>query len=99
VHAGDSTAVIPFGRSHGNLADPVLRPVVIHRGRRVPVIGVSLEHATLWLGSGPVEIGDEVVVLGEGDCDGDRVSLEELSCWSHLEPLDALVALDRGTAV
>jgi alanine racemase len=97
VHAGDSTAVIPFGRSHGNLADLAQGPVVIHRGRRVPVIGVSLEHATLWLGSEPVEIGDEVVVLGERD--GDRVSLEELSRWSHLEPLDALVALDRGTAV
>jgi alanine racemase len=97
VHAGDSTAVIPFGRRHGNLTDPAQRPVVIHRGRRVPVIGVSLEHATLWFGSEPVEIGDEVVVLGDGD--GDRVSLEELSRWSHLDPLDALVALDRGTAV
>ncbi len=98
VRAGDRTAVIPFGRSHGNLADPAESPVVLHRGRRVPFIGVSLEHATLLFGREHVEIGEEVVVLGDGDRDGDRVSLEELSRWSHLEPLDALVALDRGTA-
>ena len=99
VRAGDTTAVISFGRSHGNLADVAESPVVIHRGRRVPVIAVSLEHATLLVGREPVEIGDEVVVLGDGDGDRDRVSLQELGRWSHLEPLDALVALDRGTAV
>lgn len=97
VHAGDTTAVIPFGRSHGNLADPAEGPVVIHRGRRIPVIGVSLEHTTLLLGPDRADVGDEVVVLGDGD--GGRVSFEELGRWSHLEPLDALVALDRGTAV
>jgi alanine racemase len=93
VRAGDSTAVIPFGRSHGNLADPAEGPVVIHRGRRIPVTGVSLEHATVLSDHERVSIGDEVVLLGDG------VSLEELGRWSHLDPLDALVALDRGTAV
>jgi hypothetical protein len=89
--------VIPFGRSHGNLTDTAEGPVFIHRGRRVPVIGVSLEHSTLLLGPMRAEIGDSVVVLG--DAEGGRVSLQEFGRWSHLDPLDALVALDRGTAV
>jgi alanine racemase len=73
------------------------RPVVIHRGRRVPVMGISLEHATLDLRSRQCAVGDEVVVLGDG---GDaRIELDEISRWSRLEPLDALVALDRGMAV
>lgn len=102
VEAGQVTAVIPFGRSQGNLADLAGAPMVLHRGRRVPVVGISLEHATLEIGSGGCAVGDEVVVLGEGDrgAGGDaRIELDEVSRWSHLEPLDALVALDRGMAV
>lgn len=95
VHAGDSTAVIAFGRSGGNLTDLAASPVVVHRGRRLPVVSVSLEHATLDLGTAPGLVGDEVFVLGG---DAAPVSLAELGEWSHLEPLDALVALDRGSA-
>jgi hypothetical protein len=56
---------------------------------------VSLEHATIDLGDSVAEVGDDVFIMGG---DGAAVSLEELSEWSHLEPLDTLVALDRGTA-
>jgi alanine racemase len=97
VDAGQVTAVIPFGRSQGNLADLAGKPVVIHRGRRVPVVGISLEHATLEIGPHRCAVGDEVVVLGDGD--DARIELDEISRWSHLEPLDALVALDRGMAL
>jgi alanine racemase len=96
VEAGDTTAVIGFGRSGGNLTDPAAQPVALHHGRRVPVIFVSLEHATLDLGASEAAVGDEVFILG-GDGD-DAVTLAELGEWSHLEPLDALVALDRGSA-
>jgi alanine racemase len=96
VHAGDTTAVIGFGRSTGNFADVSARPQVVHRGRRVPVVSVSLEHATLDLGPADAAVGEEVVILGG---DGDQaISLAELGEWCHLEPLDALVALDRGAA-
>jgi alanine racemase len=95
VGAGTRTAVIPFGRSSGNLADPTLRPAVIHRGRRVPMVSISLEHATLALGDVEGEVGDQVFIVGG---EGTPVSLDELAAWSHLEPLDALVALDRGSA-
>ncbi len=96
VNADEGIAVIPFGRSHGNLAHLAERPVAIHRGRRMAVVGISLEHATLAVGTGPCEVGDEVVVFGDGGTAA--IELEELSRWSHLEPLDALVALDRGMA-
>ena len=95
IHAGDTTAVIPFGRSNGNLADLGAAPVVVHRGRRVAVVSISLEHATLDLGDCDAAVGDEVLILGE---DGQTVSLAELGEWSRLEPLDALVSLDRGAA-
>jgi alanine racemase len=96
VRAGDTTAVIPFGRSAGNLADPANGPVAVHRGRRVPIISVSLEHAILNLRGASASVGDIVVLLGGPD---EPVSLDELSRWSHLDPLGALVALDRGTAI
>ena len=95
VHAGDTTAVIPFGRSAGNLADMAAGPIVVHRGRRVPVASISLEHATIDIGAAPAAIGDEVLILGG---DGPGVSAAELGEWCHLEPLDMLVALDRGAA-
>jgi alanine racemase len=95
IHAGDTTAVIPFGRSNGNLADLGAAPVVVHRGRRVAVASISLEHATLDIGACDAAVGDEVLILGG---DGQMVSLAELGAWSRLEPLDALVSLDRGAA-
>jgi alanine racemase len=96
VRAGDTTAVIPFGRSSGNLTDPANGPVAVHCGRRVPVISVSLEHAILNLGGARASVGDTVVLLGGQE---EPVSLEEFSGWSHLDRLGALVALDRGTAI
>jgi len=92
VRAGGATAVIPLGRSGGYLVDPALGPAVVHRGRRVPVISVSLEHATVDIGPFPVAIGDEVAVLGGP---GPHVSLAELAEWSRLEPLEILVAFGR----
>jgi alanine racemase len=98
VRAGDTTAVIPFGRSAGNLMDLGRGPAVVHRGERSPLISISLEHATVNLGSASAAVGDEVMILG-GDGAGARVTLNDLASWSHLEPLDALVALDRGGAI
>jgi alanine racemase len=98
VRAGDTTAVIPFGRSGGNLMDLGREPVLVHRGRRSPVISISLEHATLNLGPVSAAVGDEVMILGS-DSGGTGVTLAELARWSHLEPLDTLVALDRGGAI
>jgi hypothetical protein len=59
------------------------------------VVSVSLEHTTLDLGTAHGAVGDEVFILGGSAA---PISLAELAEWSHLEPLDALVAIDRGTA-
>jgi alanine racemase len=98
VRACDTTAVIPFGRSGGNLMDIGCEPELVHRGQRSPLISISLEHATLNLGAVSAAVGDEVMILG-GHGGETSVTLAELAGWSHLEPLDALVALDRGGAI
>jgi alanine racemase len=93
VRADVTTGVIPFGRSNGNVLDTGRAPMVLHRGKRVPVVSVSLEHATLELGpNAAAVVGDEVTIIGGPLTVGDFAS------WSNMTTLDALVALDRGTA-
>ena len=92
LRAPSRTAVVPFGRSDGYLPAPAAEAVMIHRGRRVGVIGASLEHTTLDLADGGAEVGEEVVVLGRGQ--GCEVTLAELASWFGVDPLDALVMLD-----
>jgi alanine racemase len=62
------TGVVPLG-----LGDGMRNPVdgqsltLLLRGRRVPVLGVSLEHTTLDLTEfGSAEVGDEATVVGAG---------------------------------
>jgi alanine racemase len=93
VTAGDVTAVVPFGRAAGNLADAIKQPAVLHRGRRVRVAAVSLEHAVLDIGPFPAAIGDVVTIVG-GD-GAESVSLAELARWSDSSELDALVEFGR----
>jgi alanine racemase len=89
-----ATGVIPFGQSEGNSSARAGRASVLHRGRRVPVVGVSLEHATVDLGAGPAEVGDEVVVLGRSG--EEEITLAELAAARETSELDTLIALDRG---
>jgi alanine racemase len=93
VRAEVTTGVIPCGRSNGNMLDTGRAPVVLHGGKRVPVVSVSLEHATLDLGPNPsAAIGEEVTIVGG------PLTVADFAAWSNLTTLDALVALDRGTA-
>jgi alanine racemase len=93
VRADVTTGVIPFGRSHGNVLDTGRAPMVLHGGKRVPVVSVSLEHATLELGpNASAAVGDEVTIIGG------PLTVTDFASWSNMTTLDALVALDRGTA-
>jgi alanine racemase len=93
VRADVTTGVIPFGRSGGNVLDTGRAPMVLHRGKRVPVVSVSLEHATLELGpNAAAAVGDEVTIIGG------PLTVADFASWSNLTTLDALVALDRGGA-
>jgi len=87
--------VVPFGIADG-YRGPVAgrRAVMWLRGRRVPVLGVSLEYTLLGLtGLDGVKIGDEVMVLGESD--GDRITVGELAEWQGGSALEALTSLDK----
>jgi len=83
--------VVPFGQSNGYRAAQSGQSEILHRGRRRRVIGVSLEHATIDLGDGPAEIGDEVVVLGRSGTD--EITLADFAAGLDSDPLEALMAL------
>jgi alanine racemase len=96
VGQATTSGVIPFGQAEGYASARSGRAFVLHRGRRVPVIGVALEHATVDLGQAAptAEVGDEIVLLGAmGD---EEITLAELAVARDESELDVLVALDRG---
>jgi alanine racemase len=74
---GSVTGVIPMGLNEGyRNAIPGETAQAVLRGRRVPVLGVSLEHCTLDLSAVPdAAVGDEAAVLGEG------IAVGELARW------------------
>ena len=92
--AGAVTGVVSFGRTDGyRAARPGETAVVLVRGRRAPVRGVSLEHTTLDLtgidGAAP---GDEVVVLGkQGE---EAVTARDLAGWQGVGTDDVVLAFD-----
>ena len=93
IGAGGKTGVVPAGQSDGYRGPRNGPADMLHRGRRVPVIGVSLEHATLDLtASESPAVGDEVVVLGSDQ--GETITLAELAAWQGVSPLDVLMAFD-----
>jgi alanine racemase len=60
------------------------------RGRRVPVLGVSLEHTTLDLtGIESARVGDEAVLVGRSD--GLATDIQDLARWFGCGELEALM--------
>ena len=82
IRRGRRTGVAPVGAAQG-LARPVpgSRPEALIRGRRAPVLAVSLEHLTLDLSEvEDAAVGDAVLLLGE---DGEAaIGLDEFAAWS-----------------
>jgi alanine racemase len=92
--AGAVTGVVPFGRYQGHRPARDAVAVMLVRGRRVPVTGVSLEHSTLDLtGLADAAAGEDVVVLGEQA--GERLALADLAAWQGVTAGDVLMSLDR----
>ena len=90
---GRRTGVAPIGVAQG-LVQPVSgsRPQALIRGRRVPILAVSLEHLVLDLSDvGDAEVGDVVRLLG-GECDA-AIGLDELAAWFGMTALDTVMAL------
>ena len=80
------------------VAQGLVRPVpgsraeAVIRGRRAPILAVSLEHLVLDLTD--VEgaaVGDVVRLLG-GECDA-AIGLSELAAWFGMTALDTVMAL------
>ncbi len=64
------------------------------RGRRAPVIGVSLEHATLDLTAiDSPQVGDEVIVVGASN--GLSNSVADLAGWLGCSALEAVMAFSK----
>ena len=91
---GRRTGVVPLGLYDGYRKPRSGAPAaVLLKGRRLSVLGVSLEHLTFdLLDLDDVAIGEDVVVLGtDGD---DQITLEELADWQGGGVLDVLMNFD-----
>lgn len=98
IRRGRRTGVAPIGAAQG-LARPApgSRPEALIRGRRAPILAVSLEHLTLDLSDvADAEAGDAVLLLG-GD-GAAAIGLGELAAWSGRRELDTVLALSGRLA-
>lgn len=86
--------VLPLGISDGFSAIRVDQKAhALYQGRRVPILGVSLEHLTIDLSAeSNAAVGDEVVLLGTSGAE--NITLPELAAWQGLRPHQALCAFD-----
>jgi alanine racemase len=86
------TGVVPLGLTDGmRNACPGEAASLLVRGRRAPVLGVSLEHTTLDLtGIDSPRVGDEVTLLGRSD--GLANTFQDLARWFGCGELEALMS-------
>ncbi len=95
LKGGGATGVIPFGLYDGyRPAVPGQAAEMVVGGRRVPVLSVSQEYATLDLSAvADVGLGDEVTALGR---DGQEdITIEEMARWFGGIPLNVLMSLNE----
>jgi alanine racemase len=87
------TGVVPFGRCDGHRpALPGKAGRMLLRGREVPILGISLEHAVLDLsGVKDARLGEVVTVLGEDA--GARITLDDIAQWQGVTESDVLMGL------
>jgi alanine racemase len=93
-HVQGPTGVVPFGRTDGHRpALPGNTGWMLLRGRRVAILGISLEHAVLDLsGIDRPCLGEIVTILGQ---DGEaRLTLEDIAQWQGVGESDVLMGLD-----
>lgn len=86
-----SVGVIPLGVSDGmRRLGGNGQPEALVRGRRVPVIGTSLEHTVIDLdGVDDPQPGEEVRLVGEAD--GQRITMADWAGWMGCSELDAVL--------
>jgi alanine racemase len=83
-------ATLPIGYADGVPIAASNRGSVLIRGRRLPMIGrVSMDYVTVDAGDAPVEIGDEVILFGEGEAG--RLPVEEAAAAAGTIAYELLV--------
>ena len=90
---GRRTGVAPIGVAQGLIRPvPGSRPQALIRGRRAPILAVSLEHLVMDLTDvEDAAVGDVVRLLG-GECDA-AIGLNELAAWFGMTALDTVMTL------
>ena len=93
--AGTVIGVVPIGLTDGYRAPPGDNEAwMLCKGKRAPVLGVSLEHTSLDLSSvSDVQNGQEVTVLG--DDGSNRIGIDDLACCWNTSPLGAVMSFSR----
>jgi alanine racemase len=93
------TGVVALGLGDGmrNARDGQTMSLLI-KGRRAPVLGVSLEHMTLDLTAiESARTGDDVVIVGRSG--GERNSFKDLARWFGCGELEAVMAFSKKLPV
>jgi alanine racemase len=88
-------ATLPIGYADGYCRAYSNCGWVLHRGRRVPVVGrVSMDYITVELGPGAAAaVGDTVTLIGRDGAAA--ISAEELAAWRGTIPYEVTCALGR----
>ncbi len=88
--AGARTGVVPVGLMHGYRQKLAGGAAVLVRGRRVPVLRVSMTNLTIDLTSiDEPTVGEEVVLIGSQATA--QIGLQEASAWFGLSALEFLM--------
>ncbi|MEQ8654722.1 MAG: alanine racemase [Kiloniellales bacterium] len=86
--------VIPLGMQNGMRAPaPGKTAEVLIRGRRVPSIGVSLEHMTIDLSALATPVLEETVLVLGAMAGAQPIDLEDLAVWRSSAPLEVAMTL------
>ena len=89
------TCVVPFGLNDGNRSSlNGKKPVVLFKGARLAVLGVSLEHLTLEIPDDTeINLGDTITIIGQS---GDEcIDMSEYSSWFNTSELETMLTLSN----
>ena len=89
------TCVVPFGLNDGNRSSlKGKKPVVLFKGERLGVLGVSLEHLTLEIPDDTeINLGDIITIIGQS---GDEcIDMSEYSSWFKTSDLETMLTLSN----
>jgi alanine racemase len=86
-------AVLGFGYSHGYPCQAFPKAQVLYKGHRLPLAGrISMDYATVELGSLDARVGDEVTLIGSEN--GSSLGAEEIAGWAGTIPYHIFTGLN-----